>query len=104
MRVCSNYWLVKNFTNPDAFHVECNAICRYPFVVYWLEDIIGTGFIHETVPKVHHLLLEFLGNENLVGQGCEHQVEVIRQFPVFQLRRLTDCFPDAIHVSFEGSL
>lgn len=37
-------------------------------------------------------------------QGSKGQVEVIRQFAVFELGRFADGIPDAIHIGFQRSL
>lgn len=91
-------------THPDALHVERDAVRGDALVVRGLEDVVFPALVDKALPELLHLRLELVCGEDLVRQGGEGQVEVVRELAIFELRGLGEALPDLLHVSGEGCL
>jgi hypothetical protein len=91
-------------TYPDVLHVERDAICGNALVVRGFEEVIRIALVREAFPQALDFGLELLGNQDLVRQGGEREVKVVREFAFLQVIWLAEGVPYSVEIGNESCL
>jgi hypothetical protein len=78
-----------SLTNPNSVQIESYSISGNPLMISGTEDEILPIPIGEPFPQLYDSFLEFLRHQNLMRQGGEGEVKVVREFRMRQMIRLS---------------
>lgn len=97
--------VVRNtLTYPDIRHVHSNPVRRNAFVVLRLEHIACIALVGEAFAECLNFRFEFLGNQDLMRQRGEGEIEVVGKKSILQLFRLAESIPNPVEVRDKSSL
>jgi hypothetical protein len=94
----------RDVTYPNVLHVERDTVCRNTLVVRGFEEVIRVALVGEALPQTQHRRLELLWNQDLVREGGEGEVEVVRELSVLQVVRLAEGIPYSVEIGHERRL
>lgn len=70
------------YTYPDAFHVMSDTIGGNTLVIGRFEHKVVSTLVNEALSELPDLLLEFLGQKDLMRESGEREVKVIGELAV----------------------